>query len=648
MDYPTDNPLFSSLNHSKFSYFIYDWGLQMELSKGGYLGKLLRVNLTEMEITEEELSQDIFYTYIGGTGLAAKLLYEETLPGLNPFSPEIRIIFATGPLTGTLVPGSGTYTVISKNCLTGFTAVAQANGFFGARLKFSGYDAVILYGRSETLVYLHICNGTAEIVDASNLKGKDAFNTDAIIRKRYGEKGIDREISIAAIGPAGESRVRYSAIVSDRGHIVASGGIGAIMGAKNLKAIVVHGNQKIPFDESRTRAFLCNVQNWRKEAFNTALGKTVNEKGTLGLFLPYQEKGWVPIKNLTTNILPDVASYNADYLRRNFYKMVPRSCFGCTFHHCHSVQIKKGRYKGSVAEEPEYEIMAGFGPNMGITDPGAITMLNDLNDRLGMDGKEVSFLISMLMEGYEKRFIGADDLDGIHLKWGNVDSVRQLLNKISHRDGIGNILAEGVMRTAETLGGEFPNMAVYVKKGNAPHVHDPRTRWGTLFTQIISNTGSQEGLDLTARGNPEIGLEKPTIEPDEYVGKAQALTGPKRQFEECLVFCYFQACSLNTMIETLNSLTGANYSIEECLTVGRRVINLLRMFNQREGMNRKHDGCSARLKQSPIDGPGRGKSLAPNLDKIKQAYYREMGWDENGMPTPKTLKELGLEFTLIP
>jgi len=310
------------------------------------------------------------------------------------------------------------------------------------------------------------------------------------------------------------------------------------------------------------------------------------------------------------------------------------------------VQIRKGPYKGFVGEEPEYEILAGFGPNWGIDDPAAITMLNNLNDRLGMDGKEVSFLISMLMEGYEKQLIGKEDLDGIDLKWGNISAIEALLRKISHREGAGELLAEGVMRVSAELGGEFPNMAVFVKKGNAPHIHDSRTRWGTLFTQVISNTGTQEGVDMTSRSNPELGFSKPTSEPNEYLAKAQALTGPKRQFEECLLFCYFQACSLPTMVGTLNSITGADYSIEDCLNVGRRVINLLRMFNKREGMSREADSFSPRLGQSPVDGPGKGQSLAPTFEKVRAAYYRAMQWDRNGIPTRKTLKNLNLEFTL--
>jgi aldehyde:ferredoxin oxidoreductase len=229
---------------------------------GGYHQRLLRVDLSQGLIRSEDIPTDILRSYIGGTGLGIYLLYSEVPPHTAPFASENKLIFATGPLTGTLVPGSGTYTVASKSSLTGLAAVAQANGFFGARLKYSGYDAVIFQGRSETPVFLHINDGQAEIVDASNLKGKDAFKTENMLRKRYGEEGFESRISVAAIGPAGENRVRFAAIVSDRGHIVSSGGLGAVMGSKNLKAIVVHGSRKIPLDPSRTQAFLQNVQTW--------------------------------------------------------------------------------------------------------------------------------------------------------------------------------------------------------------------------------------------------------------------------------------------------------------------------------------------------------------------------------------------------
>jgi aldehyde:ferredoxin oxidoreductase len=333
-------------------------------------------------------------------------------------------------------------------------------------------------------------------------------------------------------------------------------------------------------------------------------------------------------------------------MRNDLYENVPKSCQACTFNHCHSVRIRKGPYKGIVGEEPEYEILAGFGPNWGISDPGAITMLNRLNDDQGMDAKEASFLVSMLMEAYEKGELEAKDLDGIELIWGNIDGAEQLLKKISRREGVGDLLSRGVMRTANKLGGRLDDMAVYVKRGNAPHIHDPRIRWGTLFTQAIANNASQESMDLTSRANPELGIQEPTREPNAYLAEVQAKTGPKRQFEECLVFCYFQACSLQNMVDTLNVLTGGEFTTNECLAIGERTINLLRMYNIREGLDIKQDAYSRRLGQPPADGPGKGRSMDPTFKEVRAAYYQAMGWTEKGVPRPETLKRLGLDSLL--
>ncbi|RLC19217.1 MAG: hypothetical protein DRI24_00805 [Deltaproteobacteria bacterium] len=615
---------------------------------GGYHRKLLRVDLTKGSVRSEEIPTHILENYIGGTGLGIYLLYTEVPPRTSPIEAENKLIFSTGPLTGTLVPGSGTYAVISKSPLTGFAAAAQANGFFGARLKAAGYDALVVEGHSSSLVYLHISQRNVELIPAEFVKAKGVFETERLLRGHHGEKGFERRISVAAIGPAGEHGVRYAAIGSDGGHMVASGGLGAVMGSKNLKAIVVEGGGPVPIHPDRVGDFKAAVQQWREEAGATGLGKTVHEKGTLGLFKAYHDKGWVPVKNLTTNQLPDEALEQLDwsYMRNTLYEKVPKACHACTFRHCHTVRVKEGHYKGIVGEEPEYEILAGFGPNWGIHDPGAITMLNNLNDNLGMDAKEVSFLISMLMEGVEKGEINKENLDGIDLTWGNIEAVEQILRKISKRDGIGDVLAGGVMRTARDLGGEMDDMAVYVKQGNAPHIHDPRTRWGTLFTQVISNTASQEGMDMTSRANPELGFTEPTSEPDAYLAEVQAKTGPKRQFEECLVFCYFQACSLKHTVYTMNVLTGGAFTVQECLTVGERVINLLRIYNVREGLVMDDDCYSHRLGERPKDGPGKGKSMNPTFDRVRAAYYQSMGWDEKGVPIPETLERLGLGFII--
>lgn len=613
---------------------------------GGYKNKILRVDLTSGQMCDIQLDPEMLQQYVGGTGLGARLLYDETAPGTDPFDSRNAVVIMTGPLTGTLVPGSGTYAVVARNALTGLTAAAHANGFFGARLKFAGYDGIIITGQSDRLVFLVISDGSATLHDAVKLAGKGTFATDRFLRKAYGEELLDNSVSVVSIGPAGENMVRFACLMSDQGHIASTGGIGALLGAKKLKAIVVSGRQGIPVGPNRNRTFLETCSRWRAEARVTGLGKMLDDNGTIGLFTGYYKKGWVPIKNLTTNVFPDADNFTTEHIRNKLQKSVPRSCFSCTLNHCQTVQIQQGPYKGVVGEEVEYEILAGFGPNWGIGDPGAATMLNKLNDDLGMDAKEATFLVSMLMEGNEKGYITSKDLDGLDVKWGDPETAAELLRRISRRDGIGDLLAEGVMRSSKKLGGEFPNFAVYVKNGNAPHVHDPRTRWGTLFSQIVSDMGSIEGLDLSAKGAPELGLEGATVDPDEYVGKVNAKTECWRQFQECLTYCYFQTASPKTMLDALNVLTGSSITMDDALLIGKRVVNLLRMLSLREGLTKDGDNFSPRLRTPPTDGPGKGKGLAQNFERILEAYYYTSGWDEKGIPRSDLLRKLDLNFTL--
>jgi len=613
------------------------------MSRGGYVGKMLRVDFSRSILAEESPDPRGLKDYIGGSGLGAKYLFDEVHAGVGPFDPENRLIFMTGPLTGTSIPGSGTYAVSTRSPLTGLAGIAHANGFFGARLKYSGYDGIVLQGASENWVYLLISDGKAELRDAKDLCGKDTWETEEILRQRHGEGKMDLRTSVASIGPAGERLVRFSAIFSDRGHVAASGGVGAVMGSKRLKAIVVQGKGGVKtFAEKNAVKKI--VLDWIIEARESSLGRVISKHGSAGLFTSYYSRGWVPVKNLTTNLFPNSGTFDGAFLREKFFRMMPRSCHACTFHHCHSVEVLEGPFKGFIGEEPEYEIFAGFGPNLGIYDPGAVTRLNNVNDRLGMDAKEVAFLLSLVMECFEKGLLKKRDLDGLEPKWGDVESVECLMKKIANRQGIGDRLAEGTMRTGQWIGGEALNMAVYVKQGNSPHIHDPRTRWGTLFTQAISNMGSQEGIDMTLKFSKELGIDEPTSLPNEMVGKAQARTGPKRQFEECLTFCYYQSPNFTTLVRALNAITGSDFTIDECLTVGRRLINLLRVFNIRHGFTAEQDSFSLRLGEPPSDGPGKGQTMAPTYEEIKRCYYREMGWDEKtGFPLPATLRGLGLE-----
>lgn len=614
--------------------------------RGGYMGKILRINLTDGTFSEEKIAPRLLQQFIGGVGLGIHLLYEEVPPEIEPFDPENRIIFLTGPLTGTTVPGSGTFEVISKSPITGFVCSGQANGHFGLRLKKAGYDGLIFEGKSPNPVYLHIHNGRPEIKDAALVAGKTTWETREILVKRHQQKEFP--VSIASIGPSGENGVRYAAIMSDLGHVVATGGVGAVMGSKNLKAVVVQGNLKVPLPEDKKKLIYRLTREWTQKALELS---PFARGGTQILFMPYYKQGWIPVKNLTTNIFPEAESFDGGYLRKNVYQKVKKTpCHACAFDHCRTIKITGGKHGGTILEDPEYEDLAGWGPNVGVTDPKEATFLTHINDGWGMDLKECTFAVSLAMECYEKGVLTRKDTDGIDLSWGNTEGILKLLEKIARREGFGEILADGVKAAADHIGGDAPLYAVYVKRGIAPHVHDPRTRWGTLFAEAISDTGSIDGLDFTTRKNEDLGIDAPTSEPDENVALAQAKSGPYRHVEDAVMNCFFFdriPGALQMMAEVLSAVTGFEYSPETLLEAGDRITNLLRVYNVREGLIPEDDSLSPRLLTPPHDGPQKGKSFAKTLSKVRKAYYREKGWDEDtGKPLPETLKKLGIDHVI--
>jgi aldehyde:ferredoxin oxidoreductase len=614
--------------------------------KGGYMGKILRVHLSSGTFSEKKIDSRTLRRFIGGVGLGIRILYDEVTPSVQPLDPENRIIFLTGPLTGTRVPGSGMFEVITKSPLTGFVGSGQANGHFGARLKHAGYDGLIFEGTSPKWVYLHIHDGVPEIRDASSLLGKTTYEVEKALSATHKEKG--RPASVASIGPAGENGVRFAAIMCDSGHFAATGGVGAVMGSKNLKAIVVQGDAEVPIDRGVKDRLDRVVREWREQASATGAGAVYAKWGTQGVFPNYWKLGWVPVRNLTTNTFPEAVRFQPGPLREQAFKKVKRTpCHACAYDHCRTIEIAGGPFKGITMDDPEYEDLAGWGPNVGVTDPGTAAMLTYKNDSWGMDLKECTFTVSLVMECFEKGLLTKSDTGGIDLSWGNVDGILQLMEKIATRKGIGNLLADGVKQAADRIGKEAPQYAVYVKRGFAPHVHDPRSRWGTIFGEAVSDTGSIDGLDLTTRNYPDLGVNEPTPDPDEKVALAQARTGPYRHLEDSIMNCFFYDRGpgvLPLMVDAINAVTGFNYSAEELLKTGDRITNLLRVFNIREGLVPEDDSLSPRLLAPPSDGPQKGKSFAATFPRVLKAYYREKGWDKStGKPLPATLKNLDLD-----
>jgi aldehyde:ferredoxin oxidoreductase len=436
--------------------------------------------------------------------------------------------------------------------------------------------------------------------------------------------------------------------MSDFGHVAATGGVGSVMGSKNLKAVVVQGDFKVPVEADVKPLVRQLTREWTQKAMTVGPGSLFSKWGTQIVFTSYHKLGWVPVKNLTTNLFPEAGRFDAKYLREQVFKKVKRTpCHACTYDHCRAVEIIDGPYQGLVLEDPEYEDLAGWGPNVGVTDPRAAAMLTHVNDGLGMDLKECSFTISLAMECYEKGLLTPKDTEGIDLSWGNVEGILQLMKKISHREGIGDLLADGVKRSADRIGREAPQWAVYVKRGIAPHIHDPRTRWGTLFAEAISDTGSIDGIDFTTRNSEDLGIHEPTADPDEKVAFAQAKSGPLRHVEDSIMNCYFFDRGpgiLSIMVDVLNAVTGFEYSTDELLKTGDRITNLLRAFNIREGLVPEDDSLSPRLLTPPENGPQKGKSFLETFSEVRRTYYREKGWDERtGKPLPETLKKLQLD-----
>jgi aldehyde:ferredoxin oxidoreductase len=516
--------------------------------------------------------------------------------------------------------------------------ISQANGNFGAFLKLSGFDGLIIQGKSPEWVYLVIKNGKAELRTARHLMGMDTYVTEDSIKEELGER---YKYSVFSIGPAGENLIRFATICGDKGHVVSKNGMGAVMGSKKLKAIVAYrGDDQVEVARSE------ELKTLRVKLFEHAsnyAGGSLSKWGTARSLDNLRKIGQLPVKNLTTSLYPEDPQINSQYIRTN-YELKPKPCWACGMKHCHWVRVTGGPYIGQEGEEPDYECIAATGPIIGNHDMGAVVMLSDLIDRLGMDANEVGWLIGWVMECYEKGILSKRELDGLDMTWGNVEVVRELLLKISHREGVGQLLAEGVKRAAEEIGDKALDIGVYTLKGATPRGHDHRARWVEMLDTCVSGTSTIEatfaGAPTERFGWPPVSV---TFSPWE-VAAANARINGWFIFLDSLVICYF--CAIDPQLVTLavNAVTGWDLDPVEAITVGKRTVNLLRTFNLRHGLDIKTEVPSTRYGSTPTDGPAKGYSIMTNWEWMVKSYYQAMGWDvETGVPHRHTLQSLGLE-----
>jgi aldehyde:ferredoxin oxidoreductase len=609
----------------------------------GYAGKILKVDLTIGDITAELLNESLLRKYIGGASLGIKFIFDEVPPNVKWADPENRLFLGSGPLGGTRVGGSGSIAVVTKGALTNGMASSQANGFFGAFLRFSGFDGIVLQGAAPSWVYLYIHDGVAEIRDAAHLVGKNTLEVEQIIKEELHKKA--RETSILCIGPAGENLVRFACICVDGGHMAAHNGVGAVMGSKRLKAIVVdRSKSNIPLKDKQSLSMLA-----KEILTNTLTNTPFNlpfEEGTAGGTIMATKAGFIPVKNYTTSIHTidpnKLDKYSSQHIRSE-YKAKPTPCWSCSAKHCHVLEITEGKYAGRKMEEPEYEGMAAFSALVGIDDVTTTVVLASEVDRLGIDVNETGWVMAWVLECYEKGILTKKDTDGLEMTWGNGESIMVMMNKIAHRQGFGNVLAEGVMRAAQHVGGEALKLAIHTQKGNTPRGHDHRVQWLELFDTCVSNLGTLETHGMAPYKLLGLPFPYDTFNP-EVISTVEAKIKGAMVFEDSLVTCRYQtATALDLLCQAVNLATGWNIDIQEAMTIGKRAVNLARVFNLRHGISPKLDAPSVRYGSTPVDGVAAGRGIMPHWEKMLHNYYNLMGWDENGRPLPETLRNLGLE-----
>lgn len=605
---------------------------------GGYMGKILRVNLTTGKITTENLPEEpVLRKWIGGKGLGEVILHHELPPGVSPLSPENPLIFMTGPLTGTgLTPAGTKYVVTTLNYETGFTlGNGRASGFWGPLLKFSGYDGVIVNGASKKPVYLWVNEGKAELRDASKIWGKDSHETEDLVKKDVGQPGA----SVLTIGPAGENLVSFAMILNDYNHTAAHSGVGGIMGSKKLKAMAVYGTKMVPVKDE---AKLTEAGNRWRSKLRPYTVESRFRGGTPETF------GVAPAKNWQTTILKDLSK---DF---NTQKITLRPCYGCIRSCPYDAELTIGPHAGHVCTMGAGgENMEGAAYIFGIGG-NEVRYLTDIYDRIGIEASGAGNAIALAIECYEKGLLTKKDTDGLELRWNDPELIEKLAWKVGKREGwLGRSCALGAKRLAELIGGDAPKFAVHIK-GAAPNLHEWRPWTATMLGQITGSGAGWPGSGFDMRsGAPDLGYPKPTDRATQK-GKAEELFAHTlgRNFWENVGVCWFGTADnaegmFKDAVDALAATTGwKDLTLEECLASGERSWQLERIFNIQHGLKPEDDyqNIGPRFLEPVPDGQYKGFTIAKWLPGLVFDFYRACGWDERtGKPYRDTLQRLGIE-----
>ncbi len=605
----------------------------------GWQRKVLRINLTNGEVKEEPLNMEWAFQYIGERGLASKYLMENMDPKTDAMSPENVLIFATGPLTGTMASTSGRYAVITKGPLTNAIACSNSGGKFGAELKYAGYDLLILEGKAPEPVYLHILDDSAEVLPAGELWGKTVWDTEAWLKSTH----QNPHLKVASIGVAGERGVRYACIVNDLHRAAGRSGVGAVMGSKNLKAIAVRGTRGVTVDDPDR--FMQVVKEVNELLVNDAGRKGLTTHGTNAMMSSMQEFGGLPTRNFQEVQFEGYYKINHRGVRakkRNGHVnyITNKACFGCTIACGRIAHIDKEHFTIINRKEYwhasgglEYETAYAFGPVVGVDDVDALTFANYMMNEHGMDPISFGVTLAAAMELYEMGVITGEDTDGVSLNFGNAEALAVMSEKTGKYEGFGQVLGLGSKRMCEKYG--HPELFMGVK-GQEFAGYDARALQGMGLGYATSNRGAchlkHDTFEVDMDDQSGNGKAKPCKESQDFVAMLDS-TG----------LCLFPASAWGApqYQQMLDAACEGDWSEDRILECGERTWTLERQFNMAAGLTAADDTLPPRLLNDPAPS-GTAKGKVCELGRMIPEYYAERGWSSDGVPTPETLARLGI------
>ena len=609
---------------------------------GGYMGRMLFVDLSQGKLWDEIPEENLYRDFIGGYGIGARIIFERQRPKIDPLGPDAILGFVTGVLTGTPALISSRYVAVGKSPLTGTWGDANSGGDFGPHLKFAGYDAVFFHGISDRPVYLYIEDGKAELRNADQLWGKDCHETEDMLKAELG-----RDTRVACIGPSGERTSLIACIITNKGRAAGRSGLGAVMGSKKLKAIAVRGQQVVPL--AHKSALQQARKKYLEQITSSAVGQALRQQGTeaympIGLLI-----GDTPIKNWSVaglEAFPTAGALSgetANTLQERNY-----GCWRCPIACGGLMKAGTGQYKYPAGvHRPEYEAVGSFGTMCLNDNLESVIMASEICNRYGLDTISTGIIIAFAIECYENGLITDKDTDGIQLRWGNHQAIVAMTEKLARREGFGDVLADGVKVAAEKIGKGAEEFAIHIHGQEVP-MRDPKFEIGYATAYLDAAPARHTQGNVGMIGIPASGLELPPFDPQSCAGRAEAHKVASHFFHvmQCAGLCMFGYMSMeaNAVPEFLNLVAGWDYGTDDLLKIGERIATIRQAFNIREGISINDFKVPNRvLGHPPLEaGPTAGREV--DIETLRREYLQAMDWDlETGKPSKRKLLELGLD-----